>query len=132
MRIASQVLFLWTMAKRILILDDDKDILYFCSIISEELGLEVETSNTTEDIVSQVQAKSPDIILLDNWMPGPGGLKSIALLKGDVRFKHIPIIFFSANNDFDKIAQNSQADVYLKKPFDVTELEQVILKQLNL
>jgi len=119
------------MPNKILILDDDEDILYFCSVVFENLQFEVISSSHSKDIVEQVEKAQPDIILIDNWIPGLGGVKSIQILKATAHLRQIPIILFSANSNLPALAEEAGADSYLKKPFDLEELEELALALLK-
>ncbi len=119
------------MAKKILILDDDETILYFCGIICEGLGLDVVKSSTTDAILSQVFDHKPDIILMDNWIPGTGSAQAIRLIKSQESLKGIPIIFFSASTGFGVTVKEPEADAHLKKPFDLETLESLIVSLLS-
>jgi two-component system cell cycle response regulator DivK len=114
--------------KRIIIFDDDEDILSICSFILEEQGWQVNTFNNCNDIISKVSAIEPDVILMDNWIPDLGGIAATKVLKADARFKNVPVIYFSANNDIQTLASTAGADSYLAKPFDIGDLEMVINK----
>jgi CheY-like chemotaxis protein len=120
------------MAKKILILDDDEDILYFCTVIFEELKFEVKSVLHSNNILDQVADAQPDVILIDMRMPGPGGVVSTQQLKADKRFSSIPVVMFSATNDLQQVAQKAGADAYIQKPFDLDELEALILSLLHL
>ncbi|WP_374165698.1 PleD family two-component system response regulator [Arcticibacter sp. MXS-1] len=114
------------MSKRILIFDDDVDILSICSYILEEQGWDVHTSPHCNDIINTVQNIQPDVILMDNWIPDTGGVVATQTLKSDPELRKIPVIYFSANNDIQSLANQAGADTFLEKPFDLTELELVI------
>lgn len=114
------------MPKRILIFDDDIDILSICSYILEDQGWEVYTSSHCNNIINTVRGIAPDVILMDNWIPDSGGVIATQTLKGDPVLKSIPVIYFSANNDIQLLASQAGADTYLEKPFDLNELERVI------
>jgi DNA-binding NtrC family response regulator len=114
------------MSKRVMIFDDDLDILSICSYILEEQGWEVHTSTHCNNIVENVDKVRPDVILMDNWIPETGGIIATQTLKKHPEFKNIPIIYFSANNDIQSLAKQAGADTYLEKPFDLTELEEII------
>lgn len=114
------------MSKRVMIFDDDLDILSICSYILEEQGWEVHTSTHCNNIVENVDKVKPDVILMDNWIPETGGIIATQTLKKHPEFKNIPIIYFSANNDIQSLAKQAGADTYLEKPFDLTELEEII------
>ena len=114
------------MPKRILIFDDDIDILSICSYILEEEGWEVQTAPNCNGIEEKVRGVRPDVILMDNWIPDVGGIVATQLLKNDAELKSIPVVYFSANNDIQSLAKEAGADTYLAKPFDINELEKVI------
>ena len=119
------------MGKRILICDDDEDILSICTYILEENGWEVHTRNHCKNIVETVQEIMPDIILMDNWIPDMGGIKATQAIKGKTELNHIPIIYFSANNDVKALARLAGADNFLAKPFDIDELEKIVSSVLE-
>ena len=114
------------MNKRVLILDDDIDILQICTIVLKKKGFDVQTLNNSSQVVSQVSSFQPDVILMDNWIPGPGGIEATRLLKLDPDTQDIPVIFFSANSNVTQLAREAQADYFLQKPFDITELEAIV------
>ena len=107
--------------KSILVADDDKAILDALSLFLEDAGYAVTTTTRGED-VRMMHEKFPDIILLDIWMSGSDGGEICAYLKSKKRTKSIPIILFSANRDTAKIAQETGADDYIEKPFNLEEL----------
>ena len=119
------------MSKRILIFDDDVDILSICTYILEEQGWEVHTSPHCNNIDTTVRSIKPDVILMDNWIPDTGGIIATQTIKSQPDLMKIPVIYFSANNDIQSLAKQAGADTYLEKPFDLTELELVIDKMLQ-
>jgi two-component system cell cycle response regulator DivK len=119
------------MSKRVMIFDDDLDILSICSYILEEQGWEVHTSPHCNNIVETVSRIRPNIILMDNWIPETGGIVATQTLKKHPEYKNIPVIYFSANNDIQSLAKQAGADTYLEKPFDLTELEEIIDQTLK-
>jgi len=114
------------MGKRILICDDDADILSICTYILEEQGWEVYTRTHCNDIINVIEDFKPQVILMDNWIPETGGIKATQAIKEVDEFKKIPVIYFSANNDIKSLAEQAGADTFLAKPFDIDELERVI------
>ncbi len=114
------------MTKRILILDDDVDILSICSYILTEQGWEVHTCPHCNDILIMVKEILPDVILMDNWIPDTGGIVATQLLKADPELKKIPVIYFSANHDIKSLARSAGADTCLAKPFDINEFETLL------
>ena len=122
------------MKKSILILDDDKDILFVCAYLLEQMGWDVHTRTHCNDVLKLVKELKPAIILMDNWIPGMGGIVATQTLKADKELRSIPIIFFSANSDIKNLSIEAGADMYLSKPFDIDVFEKVIknTESLNL
>ncbi|MBC7423193.1 MAG: response regulator [Ferruginibacter sp.] len=114
------------MVKRILVYDDDADILEVCATILRMKGYDVLCRDNCKAILKDIEMYAPDVILMDNWLPDIGGVKAVQLIKGTPAFKHIPVIFFSANSHVEELAKEAGADFMLKKPFDLSELQQVI------
>jgi DNA-binding response OmpR family regulator len=117
-------------AKKVFVFDDNVDILDLCTIILEDAGYEIKTSSTSNNIIDQVSSYTPDIIFMDNWLPDVGGIDATKELKSNADLMHIPVIYFSANNDVKSLAEQAGADDYLSKPFDIEELEKIISKHL--
>ena len=112
--------------KKIVIFDDDEDIISICSYILEEQGWKVHSFTDCNDIVQKVSSVLPDVILMDNWIPDDGGIIATQILKKNSDLKHIPVVYFSANSDIELLANHAGAETYLAKPFDLEELERVI------
>lgn len=112
--------------KKVIIFDDDQDILSICSFILEEQGWSVFGYTNCNQIVEKVSAILPDVILMDNWIPDEGGIIATQTLKKTDGLKNIPVIYFSANSDIEILASSTGAETYLAKPFDLEELERVI------
>src|ERR1700712_1071584 len=117
--------------KKIIIFDDDEDILSICSYILEEQGWEVHTFTDCNNITDKVSGILPDVILMDNWIPDAGGIIATQTLKKSEELKNIPVIYFSANSDIQVLASHAGAQTYLAKPFDLDDLEKVINKVLT-
>lgn len=113
------------MKKRVLICDDDADILFICSYIFEKQGMEVVTQTHCNNIVETVKNVQPDVILMDNWIPDSGGIIASRTIKENIELNHIPIVYFSANNDIQALAREAGADAFLAKPFDLDDLRKI-------
>jgi DNA-binding response OmpR family regulator len=116
--------------RTIIIFDDDEDILSICSFILEEQGWKVYAYTDCNQITEKVSAISPDVIIMDNWIPDDGGIIATQTLKKHESLKNIPVVYFSANSDIELLASHAGAEIYLAKPFDLEELENVINKVL--
>lgn len=116
------------MAHKLMIFDDDKDILAICTFIFKRLGWEVCSSEHCNDILFKVKQEMPDVILMDNWIPDEGGIVATRTLKQNENLKNIPVIYFSANRDVESLAEQAGADAYIKKPFDLKEFENMVTR----
>ena|ERR1700733_12688728 len=114
------------MNKRVLILDDDMDILQICTIVLKKKGFDVMTLNHSNQVLEHVLDYRPDVILMDNWILGPGGIESTRMIKTNPPTQDIPVIFFSANSNVTQLAREARADYFLQKPFDISELEAIV------
>ncbi|HEY9533115.1 MAG TPA: response regulator [Mucilaginibacter sp.] len=112
--------------RKIIVFDDDEDILSICNYILEEKGWDVYTFTDCNAITKRVLDIMPDVILMDNWIPDAGGIIATQTLKKDEELKNIPVIYFSANSDIQLLASHAGAETYLAKPFDLDELERII------
>src|SRR6187402_2893095 len=104
---------------KVLIFDDDEDILELCSLILRQNGFETFGESNSKRVIERIGETNPDVILMDNWIPGIGGIKATQLIKATPQTLHIPVIIFSANNNIENIAREAKAEYYLKKPFDI-------------
>lgn len=110
------------MKKCVLILDDDPEILMVCKLILEQKNYIVQTRICCDDILKDCRDISPDVILMDLWIPTIGGEEAVKLIKKNPATVHIPVILFSANIGIDSIVERTNADGVLRKPFDIQEL----------
>lgn len=117
------------MSKKILVIEDDTDIRETIVYVLEEENYEVLASDNAR-ILKKLNEFNPDLILLDNWLTDwvsdANGQQLSKALKNDPVTSHIPVIIISAVNNIKEIAEAGEADGYLKKPFDLTELLSVV------
>ncbi len=112
--------------KSILICEDDEGIIDIAEIVLTEMGYSVITLLDSDDIYSIIEAKRPDLVLLDLWLSGASGEEITRTLKTDPAKNQIPIIIMSANKDGPAIAEKAGANAFLKKPFDLAALEKIV------
>ncbi|MFD0794358.1 PleD family two-component system response regulator [Mucilaginibacter litoreus] len=122
------------MAKKILVIEDDKDIRDTVTYALESEGYEVISSENSR-ILKSLDDYKPDLILLDNWLTewksDANGQQLSRELKTNPKTKHIPVIIVSAVNNVAEIAEAGLADAYIKKPFDLDDLSAIVKKHLN-
>ncbi len=116
------------MRKKVMIFDDDTDLLDICTLILKGNDFEVVIRDRCSAIIEDISTHLPDVVIMDNWIPDMGGVKAIRLLKSHPDFSAIPVIFFSANNDVGELAREAGAEYALQKPFDIAELESLVRK----
>jgi DNA-binding response OmpR family regulator len=110
--------------KKILIVDDEVDLVETIRFPLENEGFTVLVSYNGEDALNKARKEKPDLIILDIMLPKLDGYKVCRLLKFDERYKHIPILILTAKiQEKDKIlGKETGADEYITKPFDLDEL----------
>ena len=110
--------------KKILIADDETINLDFFEVMLSKLGFVVEKCDDGAEVIEKVKKFLPDLIILDNIMPGMTGREIAKIIKNDPNLKNTSIIMLSALDDVkDKVAGfEAGADDYITKPFNFTEV----------
>jgi two-component system phosphate regulon response regulator PhoB len=105
--------------KKILLVDDEEDILNLVKYNLEREGYKVETVMTGEQAVRSARESTPDLILLDLMLPGMDGLDVCRILKNDKGTGSIPIVMLTAKGEDSDIVTGLElgADDYITKPF---------------
>lgn len=113
---------------RILVVEDDLDILESLEVTLRMKGFDVTSYSDTKKVLAAVEANPPDLIVMDVMMPPPDGYELCRRLKADAAAKKIPIVLLSARTHPNAIEMGFQsgADRYLAKPFLNDELVDVI------
>jgi CheY-like chemotaxis protein len=119
--------------KKILIVDDEQDILTYLSTLLEDNGYDTVLAKNGEEALKQMEAALPDLITLDISMPGKSGVKFYRDMKVDDRWKHIPIIIITGvSEDFKKFISSRQQvpppEGYLSKPIEKEEILALVKK----
>jgi len=106
------------MAYKILVVDDDKDIVDSLTKILKRQDYEVETASDGEEAMVKVRETNPDIILLDLVMPKKNGFETLKDIRQQFKDRWRPIIIISAKTELDSVKQcySCEADHYLTKP----------------
>jgi two-component system phosphate regulon response regulator PhoB len=119
------------MAKKILVIEDDKDIRDTIVYILTEEKYEVIDSGDSK-ILKHIHEHNPDLILMDNWLTewksDASGQQLSKQLKTNPSTSHIPVIIISAVSNIKEIAEEGLADSYLMKPFDMADLIAIVKK----
>ena len=119
--------------KKILIVDDEQDIVESLKFVLEVSGYVCYTAFNGEDGLRLAKEIMPDLIILDVMMPKINGYKISRLLKYDNKYKDIPILMITARSqDEDKvIGEETGADEYITKPFVVDDVVQRVKSYLG-
>ncbi len=117
---------------KILVVDDDIDILSVMEILLSMKGFDVEVTSKGENTMPKIESFKPDLILLDVLISGHDGRAICKELKSNKSTKHIPVIMFSAHPGAASTISDYGADDFIAKPFDVNNLMEKVNTQLKL
>src|SRR5678816_4213114 len=113
---------------RILVVDDDPDILTVVQILLQMNHFNVMAISKWQDIASSIESFTPDLILLDVALSGADGRKIYRQIKESNETQHIPVILFSAHYDLINNFQECMANGLVTKPFETAFLLETIRK----
>ena len=116
--------------KKILLIDDDPDIITVLQLLLKKKGYEVATASREEEAYNQVAVFQPHLIVLDVLLSGVDGRTICKKLKHSESSKHIPIIMFSAHPSAQKNMEDFGADDFIPKPFESSKILERIEAQL--
>lgn len=119
--------------KRVLIVDDEPDVVESVKFSLELENIECLEAYDGEEALSKAKKEKPDLIILDIMLPKINGYKVSRLLKFDEAYKNIPIIMLTARaQEKDKqLGEDTGADEYVTKPFEMDELIKLVKKYLD-
>ena len=115
---------------RILVVEDDPDILNALNIVLGSVGYDVDVLLNGKPIMTN-QFVSPDLIILDKRLPDVDGLKICRYLKSKINYRDIPVIIISASAQIKKKALDAGAVFFIEKPFAVKDLVNAIHEVLG-
>ena len=121
------------MAKRILVVDDDENILSLERTILEQKGFDVTSAGGGGEALKLLAEKDFDLVLLDVMMPEVDGFTVCRKIKEDPRLKEIPVIFLTAKGGGEALAEGfeSGAIMYINKPFTANKLLTIVNTMLE-
>jgi DNA-binding response OmpR family regulator len=108
--------------KKVLVIEDELDIVAVVTIILENEGFEVVSFNDGTNYQAKLQTSHADLILLDLNLNGFNGKLICEYVKSENDLKHIPVILMSANNNIEIVKEECGADDLIRKPFDINQL----------
>ena len=117
--------------KKILIVDDEEDVLTYFEAVFQDNGFDTVSAEDGIEGFELAKSEKPDLIVLDITMPKQSGLKTYRQYKGHPALKNIPVIIVTAVNDSFKVLLDELEDLelpkgILNKPIDPQELLKVV------
>src|SRR5918996_1697463 len=121
------------MSKRLLIVDDEPNLLRAVAACLKSEGYEVNTARSGREALMQLAEAVPDLLVSDIRMPGMDGYQLARQLRGSPRTALIPIVFLTAKDETADRIEGFRAGIaaYLTKPFEPEELIAVVNGILN-
>ncbi len=124
--------FIWCMQPRILIIDDDDEIIEVTKMILEDQGYLVDIGQNEADLFHALNHHRPDLIIMDIWLNGISGNDLTQKLKKDPETQKIPILLFSALIQANSPSKENGPDGFLRKPYDLDNLLDLVEYHLDI
>lgn len=120
------------MAKKILIVDDEKDLIETLAFKLEANGYKVIKAYDGQEGLEKAEKEKPNLILLDIMMPGMDGIEALRSLKYNPKTRHIPVIMLTCKGESSSLfeAEDLGSVDYFIKPFESEELLRTINKYI--
>jgi CheY-like chemotaxis protein len=111
--------------QRILVIDDEPDVVSYLSAFLEDEGFHVSTAGNGPDGLTLAREQTPDLITLDITMPGMSGIEVLTALRRDDHLSSIPVVIITGVTSFDKLTDYRDVrapEGFLQKPVDLVQL----------
>jgi len=120
-------------SKKILIADDEPNIVAAIEFLLQQSGYEVHVAQDGEEALKLVEACIPDLVLLDVMMPKKSGYEVCTRIRERADWRHIKIVMLSAKGREAEVNKGLSmgADLYVTKPFSTRELMATIKRLLD-
>ena len=120
--------------KRILLSDDEPDLVHATTLYLQAEGYEVRSAADALEAIELARSWQPDLIWTDVFKPSMSGFDMTRRLKADPQTKHIPVLILSAgcgSAERQQIARDAGADLVIAKPFDPKEVLATIVATIG-
>lgn len=119
--------------KKILIVDDNDDIISTYRVVLERMGYGVVAAHDGRECLEEIEEIKPDLVLLDVLLPGLSGTEVCRSIKETAQTKDIPVVAITASMSGETRNRMAEvgADDFLLKPLDVSDLNQVVKRFLG-
>jgi len=107
------------MPKRVIVVDDDKEIREIITFVLARNGFEVTSASNGQQLHAMLMQFIPNLIILDVMMPGEDGYQICNTLRSNPQTRHIPVIIMTAHAEdiYERISVDLGAAVHMTKPF---------------
>ena len=121
------------MPKKILIVDDEPNIVLSVEFLMKRSGYDVVTATDGQEALDLLAEVMPDLMILDVMMPRKNGFEVCAEVRADQRFQKLPILMLSAKGREAEVKKGLSlgADAYITKPFSTHELAEKVSELLQ-
>jgi CheY-like chemotaxis protein len=119
--------------KKILIVDDNEDVVTTYRVVLERMGYAVDTARDGNECLERIEQSRPDMVLLDVLLPGLAGSEVCRLIKESAQTREMPVVAITASvaaNTRERMSEVG-ADAFLLKPIAVSDLNRVVKKFLG-
>ena len=118
---------------RILIVDDDADLVYMIKSVLEKRGYEVLTASNGDQALNVIKENPPHLMIIDLSMPVMDGWRLSMKVRQDERCKNLPIIVLSGLllHERNLLEPNEPYTIYISKPFDIFKLAERVKNLLG-
>ena len=122
------------MPKKILIVDDEPNIIISLEYIMRKSGFDVVSASDGERAIEILLAEGPDLLILDVMIPQKNGYEVCAEVRADQRFQKLPILMLSAKGRENEVKKGMSigADAYISKPFSTYDLVDKVKELMRL
>ena len=112
------------MGKKVLLIEDEPNIIEAVSFILSRDGWEVKTHSNGHDAMEAVRLRGPDLIILDVMLPGKSGFDILSEIRAEAQFETLPVLMLSARGQAKdmEMAERAGANRYMTKPFSNAEV----------
>ena len=117
--------------KKVLVIDDEPDVVDYLSTFLEDEGFAVITAQNGPDGLEAARLQSPDLITLDITMPGMSGIEVLTVLRREPDLSHIPVIVITGVADFQTLVGYREVrppEGFMQKPIELESLIATINK----
>lgn len=121
------------MSKKVLIVDDEANIVISLEFLMEQAGYTVDIARTGDEALAKIADFAPDLILLDVMLPGMNGFDICQRIRQTPAWRHIKVVMLTAKGREVEITKGLAlgADAYITKPFSTKALLAEVEGQLN-